>query len=197
MEETLDYMYESMPSLPAMVYFARRLNKSQGFEDNTANTRTSLNNLVDMVAGTDFETLEKKHLEFMKLLSTDKESQYTISSEEEKQPPSFMEQKITDVSEQLSKLNELDKQLTLAIYSVEEKMKVVKTNLDLGTALTDQFSMQESQNGNADFSALFEEKTTDTQGTLTDPLPDPLPLQRSIAVAPPGYESAPRELNVS
>ena len=196
MEETLDNMYESMPSVPAMVYFARRLNRTNSLEDNTVNTRQTLNNLIAVLSNLEFETLEKKHLEFMKLLTADKESEYTVSSED-KQPPTFMEQKIKNVSEQLSELNDLDKKLTTAIYSVEEKMKQVKSNLDLGTALIDQFSMEESKNGNSDFSALFEEKTTETQGTFGERLPEPLPLQRSIAVPPPGFQPEPRELNVS
>lgn len=191
MEETLEKMYESMPSVPAMVYFARRLNRANDLEDTTANTRQTMNNLVAVLSTVDFETLEAKHLEFMKALACDEQTEYTVSSATEKDPPTFMEQKIGDVSQQLQKLNDLDKQLTLAIYSVEEKMKTVKQNLELGTALTDQFSMQESSQGAHDFSSLFEEKTVETSGMF----PPPLPLSRQTAV-PPGFEE-PLEVNLA
>lgn len=185
-EKLLDNLYETMPSVPGIVFFARKMNQSAGAPDTYEETRGTLNMLIKLISEIDIDVAERKHLDFVKSRA-EEESVYTVSSGDEKpNEDPFIASKVAEVGNQLEKLNELDQKLTAAIYSVEDKIKQVKGQLDLGNNLADEFSMGQESQGNTDFSALFEEKTTEASSGfhLPDNMPV-LPLVRQIAVAPP------------
>lgn len=174
--DVLAKMYETMPCVPSLVYFSRKLNKGADKEDNYANTKATMNSLIQMMAETDFDELEARHLEFLK--SSDSESQYTVSSDT-KETSGFMAEKVASVAEQLRQINELDKKLTTAIYAVDEKIRHAKQSLDMGAGITDQFSMAQNQEP-TDFSTLFEDKPVQ--------LPNSDRLDLTAPYAPPGFE---------
>ena len=196
-EKLLDNLYETMPSVPAFIFFARKMNASAGLEDTHEETRTTLNMLMKVISEIDMPLAEKKHLDYVKSLA-DSESEYTVSSEEKKGDNPFIASKIQEVGSQLEKLNELDKKLTKAIYGIEDKMNEVKKQLDLGNNLADEFSMSQNT-GNTDFSALFEDKTTEASAGFQLPdLPDlpPLELIRQTGDCPPPPQ-LPQSINIT
>lgn len=176
--DVLAKMYETMPCVPSLVYFSRKLNKGANKEDNYANTKETMNSLIRMMAETDFDELEARHLEFLK--SSDSESQYTVSSDT-KETSGFIAEKVADVAEQLKQMNELDKKLTTAIYAVDEKIRHAKQSLDMGAGITDQFSMEQNQQA-TDFSTLFEDKPVHIPNSAGQDLALPAPYP------PPGFE---------
>lgn len=195
-EKLLENLYKTMPSVPGLVFFTRKMNKSTGKEDTPAETRSTMNTLIKLLSDIDFDVAEKKHLSFVQDLS-DSESEYTVSSEEKKENP-FISSKVKEVTSQLEKLNELDKKLTQAIYSIEDKIKEVKNQLDLGNNLADEFSMGQAQGSNTDFSALFDDPPTETSRAFLPDIPCDLPpIPRVLARQTAEPPSIPLTVNIN
>lgn len=190
-EKLLDNLYESMPSVPGIVFFARKMNKAAGSPDTYEDTRSTLNMLIKLISEIDLNVAEAKHLEFLNSNKNEEESVYTVSSEEKPKENPFIASKVAEVGAQLEQLNELDQKLNSVLYGIEDKIKQVKQQLDMGNNLADSFAMEQQGLGNPDFSALFEEKSTEASSGFQMPNLDPLPplppltLTRQIAAPPP------------
>lgn len=183
MSALLDHLYNTMPTLPALVYFARKMNASEGIPDSKENTIQALMATLATVSVIDYEVLEHANLEYLRR---------TMKKKEEPVVPDFLKEQAERVHEQLELINSLDQKLTKALKGLEERMEQVKQSLGEGANSLDSmipFQPLESGDGAADshpFESLFKDQPLwEMQREPSEGLEDleRIPLVRQTAVA--------------
>ena len=141
MSALLDHLYETMPSLPALVYFARKMNASEGVPDSKDNTIRAMLATLATVSTIDYEILEKTHLEYVREIMQKKEEEERAEEESEAKAdrpmPEFLKEQAEHVHEQLGLINSLDQKLTKALKGLEARIEQVKESLGEGTNTVD------------------------------------------------------------
>lgn len=212
MSALLDHLYQHMPSLPALVYFARKMNMTQKkVTDSKENTLNSMIATMNTVAVIDFEILEYTHLEYVKGLQEKKaEQEKTPQKEEKREVPQFLKDKAELVHEQLALINSLDQKLTQALKGLDNRIREVKNSLGEGTNMADMASgmIEAGDVEDGGFESLFSDQPLWDRLPPPDPpvLPERIALTRSIAAptpplirsqaVPPAAEKPSKTLNI-
>lgn len=112
----LDSIFASMPSFAHSVLFARRMAVTAGEPDTLESTTANLAKALAMLASVPLEELERRSLEV------------------EEAPCPLLQRKAQDVSRQLERLSQLDKQLNEAFIKLDRSLEEAERRLEADLA---------------------------------------------------------------